>query len=152
MEVQQALYWSGYARLLENFQQFSRTRKAERVRSIRRKRWRLDVPVNDSRQHIVKRISIRKVPHGQSQFPPRLQHSQNLADSVAWRREKHHPEAADRRVKRVSRKRQLVGKRDVKLHVPYIQLACRSSSGCNHLRDRIDPMHFAFRSNQFRHA
>ena len=84
------------------------------------------------------------MPDRQSQFPACFEHSQHLANCVNGRCNEHHSEPAHNGIEAIGREWQIVCKGDIKLCVPESTLVCRSASGCDHLRDRIDANDLAF--------
>ena len=106
------------------------------------------MPVQHSRQRIVKRIFVREMPDRQREFSSRLEHALNFADRIGRRRKKHRAEAADHRIERAGRKRQAVRERHIELHILHIQARCRPTRRFDHSRDRIDPTDLAFSSDQ----
>ncbi len=99
-------------------------------------------------QRVVKRISFGEMPDRQGQFPSWPEYSQHLAHCVNRRWKKHHTEAAYHCIERVGWERQTVCRGNIKLRIPEPKMVCRSTSGFDHLRHRIDPEDLAFGADQ----
>src|SRR5437879_5103254 len=108
----------------------------------------IDIPFDDSRQRVVKGISLGQMPDRQGQFASWLEYSQHLANCVNRRWKEHHPEAAYYCVKCIGRERQAVRRGDVELCISEPKTVFRSMSGFHHLRRRIDPENLGFGADQ----